>query len=837
MKSYSDISYRYIKENKKRTILTILGITLATVLLFAIGTFLFSLRDSLLDTYRAEGNYEFILVDLDKEQTDKLIKNAEIKDSFISASEKESSIYSIEGIDNEELTATITRDSNDYYNNVLHPEIREGRLPKTKNEAIISTQEAKAINAKVNSTFNILDSEGNKQSIKIVGIYKTEIYMSSNKNIQFIQTLDKMKDDYTYNVYVNLNSDKNKQEIIDNVIDKCNISDKSKQTNSIILYLTGNGSDEATSTAIRNIAIFVIAIIIICTITVVYNSFNISVIERIRYFGILKAIGASGKQIKRIIYKEGIIMGLISLPLGCLVGFLALKFGTMIFLKNEFLMMDLKIRFYPIIILFTLVVIAITIWLSLLAPARKAKKISAVTAMRSGNEIKVGKIKKRKNRIIGKLFGIEGSIAYKNIRRTPFRFIITVLALTISIVMFNVFYGFMDYAKQIIVQQTQYIPFDAQLSKEGDEQFTSDELNKIKEHNYSKEMNEYYTKTASYLLENDKFNEEYNKETSYQGKGNELIPGYSQVSAEIYACKDASDLECAKKYITEGKIDNEKFQNNGVILYDGIQIRDKDGNKKSYRITNYKVGDKIKIGKNINFDENGNVTSETSNDDNFYEVEVMAICNKDPFQGGVRYGEIAIMYSDKTYNSLVESVNPNTINFTFDGDKGREKQLDYYAANSEKLGFIYMDLTDQVKQINSFYNQMEFFVYCFIIAITIISVVNIFNTISTNLLLRKKEFSTMKAIGMTKKQLRKSIILEGTLYGIIAAIFGGILSVGLLYVLISIGGGLIDVEYHFGFIAFILSILVAIIITYISTLIPLRKISKTTIVEGISGDE
>ena len=837
MKSYSDISYRYIKENKKRTILTILGITLATVLLFAIGTFLFSLRDSLLDTYRDEGNYEFILVDLDKEQTDKLIKNAEIKDSFISASENESSIYSIEGIDNEELTATITRDSSDYYNNVLHPEIREGRLPKTKNEAIISTQEAKAINAKVNSTFNILDSEGNKQSIKIVGIYKTEIYMSSNKNIQFIQTLDKMKDDYTYNVYVNLKSDKNKQEIIDNVMDKCNISDKSKETNSMILYLTGNGSDEVTSKAIRNIAIFVIAIIIICTITVVYNSFNISVIERIRYFGILKAIGASGKQIKRIIYKEGIIMGLISLPLGCIVGFLALKFGTMIFLKNEFLMMDLKIRFYPIIILFTLLVIAITIWLSLLAPARKAKKISAVTAMRSGNEIKVGKIKKRKNRIIGKVFGIEGSIAYKNIRRTPFRFIITVLALTISIVMFNVFYGFMDYAKQIIVQQTQYIPFDAQLSKEGNQQFTSDELKKIREHNYSKEMKEYYTKIASCLLENDKFNDEYNKETTYQGKGDELIPGYSQVTAGIYACKDASDLECAKKYITEGKIDNEKFQDNGVILYDGIQVRDKDGNKKSYRITNYKVGDKIKISKNINYDENGNVTSETSNEDNFYEVEVMAICNKDPFQGSARYGQIAIMYSDKTYNSLVESVNPNTINFTFDDDKSREKQLDYYAENAEKLGFVYGDLTDQVKQINSFYNQMEFFVYCFIIAITIISVVNIFNTISTNLLLRKKEFSTMKAIGMTKGQLRKSIILEGTLYGIIAAVFGGILSVGLLYVLISIGGGLIDVEYHFGFVAFILSIIVAILITYISTLIPLRKISKETIVEGISGDE
>lgn len=836
MKSYSDISYRYIEENKKRTILTILGITLATVLLFAIGTFLFSLRDSLLDAYRADGNYEFILSDLDKEKSEKLIKNAEIKDSFINASENDT-IYSIEEINNQEITASITRVSSEYYNNILNPKIREGRLPKTKNEAIISTQEAKAINAKINSTFNIVDSEGNKQSVKIVGIYKTETYISGYNNITFIETLDRMKNNYDYTVFVNLKSDKNKQEIIKNVMKKCNIEEKSMQGNSFILYLTGNGSDEITSKAIANIAIFVIAIIIVCTITVVYNSFNISVIERIRYFGILKAIGASGKQIKRIIYKEGIIMGLISLPLGCLIGFLALKFGTMLFLDNEFLSMDLKIRFYPIIILFTLLVLSVTIWLSLLAPARKAKKISAVTAMRSGNEIKVGKIKKRKNRIIGKLFGIEGSIAYKNIRRTPFRFIITVIALTISIVMFNVFYGFMDYAKQIITQQVQFVPFDAQLNKEGYEQFTADEISEIKEHNYSKEMKEYYSKTSSCLLENDKFNEEYNKETGYQGKGVELIPGYSEVTTGMYSCKNTSDLEFANKYVVEGKIDNEKFQNNGVILYDGIQIRDKDGNKKSYRITNYKVGDKIKISKSINCDENGNATAETRNENNFYEVEIMAICNKDPFQGGVSYGQISIIYSDKTYNSLVESVNPNVIDFTFDDDEGREKQLDYYAENAEKLGFNYIDMTDQVKEINTFYNQMEFFVYCFIIAITIISVVNIFNTISTNLLLRRKEFSTMKAIGMTKKQLRKSIILEGTLYGIIAAIFGGIISIGLLYFLIKIGGGLIDVEYHFGFGAFILSIIVAILITYISTLVPLRKISKTTIVEGISGDE
>ena len=193
-------------------------------------------------------------------------------------------------------------------------------------------------------------------------------------------------------------------------------------------------------------AIFVIATIIVCTIVVIYNSFNISVIERIRYFGILKAIGATPKQIKRIIYKEGFLMGLIALPLGCIVGFLALKYGIKIFIGDTLMFIEsFKVGFYPVIILVTAILVAITIFLSILMPARKANKISAVDAIRNKNEIKLGKLKRRKGRIVGKIFGVEGSIAYKNIRRTPFRFIITCLALTVSIIMFNVFYGFVDF--------------------------------------------------------------------------------------------------------------------------------------------------------------------------------------------------------------------------------------------------------------------------------------------------------------------------------------------------------------------------------------------------------
>ena len=90
---------------------------------------------------------------------------------------------------------------------------------------------------------------------------------------------------------------------------------------------------------------------------------------------------------------------------------------------------------------------------------------------------------------------------------------------------------------------------------------------------------------------------------------------------------------------------------------------------------------------------------------------------------------------------------------------------------------------------------------------------------------------------MEESQLRKSVILEGTLYGIIASIFGGAGSAILLAVLIKVSGGIADVDYNFGIIPFVISIVVAIGVTYVSTMIPLRRLKKITIVEGISDNE
>lgn len=841
MKSYGEISNRYMKQNKKRTALTILGIVLATVLIFAVGTFLLSFRDSMISEIRSQGDYEFRITGLNSKEVEKVVNNIEVKDSTIFK-------YSGEfNIRDKEKGAELYLGDKDYFEKVFKKEIIEGRKPEAKNEIILDYNRKNTLKVNVGDELTFIDKNGKEEINKVVGISEPTGYSNANYLDMYgyfdSSTLDSEE---SYIVTLNLKSSKDKQEIIKKVLDEAKINfteertDLSLENNSELMYLTGNGGNSSINTSLNGLAIFVVIIIIVSTITVIYNSFNISVIERMRYFGVLKAIGATPKQIKRIIFKEGFLMGIIALPIGCVIGYLALKFGIKIFIGDTLLFFgNFEVGFYPSIILVTTILVAITIYLSVLWPARKARKVSAVDAIRNKNEIKIGKLKRRKGKIISKMFGIEGSIAYKNIRRTPFRFIVTVLALTLSIVLFNVFYGFIDFTKQTVEQMFMYVPFDAELQKQTySDVFTQEEIEEIEKQSFAKEIHKINANYYNIAIPSDAISDENKDSLSKDGINDLNFQAFYGINA--YVGGD-SQFDFAEKHVVEGKIDLEALRKGGVVLVDGKKIREENGDVKILRTTNYKVGDKIKIPKLKRYDtRNGYDESNTDkmmeaiNKGEFYELPIVAILEKNPLMGIYSDYELELMVHEDVYKKYVGDIEPNYIYFTFnENSEDRENAIEYF----NDKPFTYEDIGDELKEIDDMYTQVEFFVYCFIAIVTVISIVNIFNTISTNLLLRKKEFSTLKAIGMTEKQLKKNVMLEGTLYGILSAIIGGTISALLLGGLVKISVGLADVKYSFDFIAFGISIVCAILVTYISTIIPLRKIKKLTIVEGISDNE
>lgn len=841
MKSYSEISNRYMKQNKKRTSLTVMGIVLATILIFAVGTFLLSFRDSMiLEKKRSDGDYEFVLYNIANDQGEKIRNNAEVKDTSIITNDKTN--YKMDGI---EKNISISRGNKDYYEKMQTSKILEGRTPINENEVIINTAYKRILNLNVGDEIKLKDNEENSNVLKIVGIEEGTSY-TSDLAIGLMGYFDdsNLEENLDYTLYVNLKSKKNKQQIISKIMEENNIDYKNKSDNHEILYLTGNGGNDYVSSSLNKMAIFVIITIMICTIVVIYNSFNISVIERIRYFGILKAIGATPKQIRRIIFKEGFLMGIIALPLGCIIGFLSLKYGIKIFIGGTLMFIeDFKVGFYPSIILGTALLVAITILLSIIGPARKANKISAVDAIRNKNEIKLGKLKRRKGRLVTKIFGIEGNIAYKNIRRTPVRFVVTSLALTISIIIFNVFYGFLDFTKQGVLQQFQYSPYDSILVPSNGEILKDEQVKELEELDFTRNIYKYYSEGLNFALPVEYVNKDYAAKTnSKEFSENYNALGFVDFGGSRGYVGGDNELKAIERYIVSGSLDLTKLKENGVILLDGTKIRNENGDVETIMATKYKVGDRIKIPKIDDYSsrlENSiNKIEEAIKNGDFYELEIVAIADREPLVGNNLRNGIQLMFHEDLYRNMVKDFKYNTIFFRFNDDvNARNDAVQYFNKNSIDKGYTYRDMGESLKQVESIYKQVEFFVYCFIAIVSIISVVNIFNTISTNLLLRKKEFSTLKAIGMTEKQVKKSVLLEGTLYGIIAAIIGGVISAVLLGVLIKISAGFAEIKYNFDFIAFGISIVCAVGVTYIATVFPMNKLKKLTIVEGISEEE
>ena len=214
MKSYSEISNKYMKENKKRTILTILGVAMATVLIFAIGTFLFSFRDAMIQEERQRSDFEFRISDLNGEQAKNISNNVEVKDSSIYTVNTEN-IGSIKGTDRSGLEY---KGTTNYYKKIKYEKIVEGEAPQKDNEAVIDIKSKKFLDVEVNDTVTLALPEGEKQ-FKIVGIIEDGNYRS-DAPIGIYTYLDEnnLNSVDEYDVYLNIKSEKDKQSIVDKVL-------------------------------------------------------------------------------------------------------------------------------------------------------------------------------------------------------------------------------------------------------------------------------------------------------------------------------------------------------------------------------------------------------------------------------------------------------------------------------------------------------------------------------------------------------------------------------------------------------------------------------------------
>ena len=828
MKSYNDIILKYLKKNKKRTLFTIIGIILSLSLISGVGFLGLSVRDLLYEnTINIGGDYEFEIFDINKKVISILRNDVDLEKVGVYGNINR---YKLDGF--EEFEIQIQSSDEVYLNEISRISLTEGRLPENSNELIIADEAKEYLDLNLNDKITLSEIKGEEEVRKIgerdftiVG-FKKESFLSGT-TLEGITFLDKIENNKSYNIKFTVKDNTDKYETVLNKAHRLKIDEGYVLCNNELLAFRGESQYMGINNFIEGISIFVIIIIVITTVFLIYNSINISITERTKEFGILRSIGATPKQIRNLVIRESLILCLISIPFGVLSGFIGVWITVKLLETNMSMMFggygNLTVKFYPSIIVFTLLIGIITIFIASFGPARKAGKISPISIIKGDNN---EKIKYYKGNFIKRIFGVEGWIAYKNIRKNSKRFIITIMSLSMSLIMFILFTTLnMKRIDELnYINKSSLTHGNIYLEKE----IVNEVSDKIKNINGIDEVYiQPYLWTEYLALDPALITDEFKVRMGYGNNdflNNATILGFDENS------------------LGELGIDN-ILEDNEVIIVNNLTNYNEEGKLENINVSTLKEGDtfKLPISNFSNFEKDSlKLLKEDLKNDNCIEFKVKKLLDKNPFESGYNYDFKIIMSKD-----FLEKINTSEYiryELKFKYTNINDEKLTESASNElhsieEEYKLTLNDFNAANKSEQQMWTVINVFVYGFIIMISLIGIVNVVNTISLNILLKKKEFGTLGTIGMSESQLSKMVILEGILHGIIASVIGGIISLGLVLIAIKIISFGLTVSNKIYWQPFAIGFTVILVVVLIASLIPLNKLKKMNLVETIRNVE
>ena len=843
MSILNDLTIKNLKLNKKRTIVTIVGIILSTALMVGIGLLFSSFQDYMIrETISYNGKYEAEYGDvsldklnsIDKKDFSYFYQKAIGFSKFDSANEYKPYLY-------------ISSVNKEYFNE-LH--LISGRFAENDSELVISNH----INTNGGASYKIGDIITLKYGERVIEGVNTlannEYYEEETLNIvgektyTIVGIVERSNfEDYSASGYSTFTLDMNDKEGIVNVFVMFNNKKKIiKQSedlakklgydnaisyNSTLLALYGESTYGNIMKSMITMIVIMLSLVSIGCIVVIYNSFAISVMERKKEFGLLSSIGATKKQLSYTIFFEVLIEGTIGIILG--IGGAYIGIGTVILIINnligDILVLKLNLVTNIMFIIIPVIFMILVIFISALVPSRRAAKVSPIEAIRQNDDIKINKKKIKTGKLVNKLFGIEGEIALKNIKRNKKKYRVTIVSLFISIVLFISFSSYMNYTIDTASSVMGEVPYDYQISYFGDDN-DIDALDKISEIIKSNDVKEYVSYSASNLsiIGNYTYSDEYLDfyKSAYGDDGIKALTNLKYQYISIYILDDIS----YNKYKELIGLDKDS-----VILLNKFKGVSYGNNKRvNYDIPVINNGDiNIKI---CNFDDNDEDVDTTKYCNK--KIDNIFITNKsfDLIEEFSYMSDFKLIVNKELYDNISDSgthyTQFNIISDNTDNIDKLTKELDKYD------NVNYTNVKESMKQANNMILVIKILMYGFIGLVTLIGVTSVFNTISTSMALRKREFAVLRSIGLTRKGFNKILFFESLFFGLKSLIYAIPVSLGVTIIIhyaladmMSINSIVIPWK------AIIISIVSVFVIVLLTMMYSTSKIKKHNIIEQI----
>jgi putative ABC transport system permease protein len=838
------LTIKNLRLNKKRTIVTIIGIILSTALMVGIGLLFSSFQDLMIrDTIGYSGKYEAKYNDVD------LIKLNDIKNkNFTYFYEKPIGFSKIESSNEYKPYMYITSVNKEYFNEL---KLVDGSFPKNENEIVISNHVITngELNYKVGDivTFKygkrniegndtlanselvdgeFLTNEGT-YTYKIVGIVDRSNFESYSASGYTAFTVDVNSDKGNVNLYVMFNKNKKIIKQSEELAKELNYNGDINY-NSTLLALYGESTYGNVMSSMGGMMIIMLSLVSIGCIIVIYNSFAISVMERKKEFGLLSSIGATKRQLSHTVFFEAVVVGLIGIILGILGAYIGI--GCVILIINNLIsdMLEYKLHLVtnPLFIIIPVIFMIIVIGVSAFIPSRRASKVSPIEAIRQNDDIKINKKKIRTSKLALKLFGIEGEIALKNIKRNKKKYRVTIVSLFISIVLFISFSSYMNYTLNTASSVMGEVPYDYQISYFGDDPNNDKEaLDKINEIVKSSDVKEYVSYSVSNLsiIGNYTYSDEY-------------LDFYKSAYGEN-GIKALNNLKYQSIYILV-------LDDNSYNKYKKLIGLDKDSVILLNKFKGVSYGNNKRVNYDIPVINSGNINIKICNFDNDDDVDTTKYCNKkidnifvtnksfDLIEEFSYMDYFKLIVNKKLYDSISDSSTHYTqFNIISDNTNNIDKltkELDKYS------NVNYTNIKEAMKQANNLILVVKILMYGFISLVTLIGVTSVFNTISTSMALRKREFAVLRSIGLTRKGFNKILFFESLFFGLKSLIYAIPVSLGVTIIIhyaladmMSINSIVIPWK------AIIISIVSVFVIVLLTMMYSTSKIKKHNIIEQI----
>lgn len=847
-----------MKKNKRRTLVTIIGVIISVAMVTAVSTLVVSFMDLLQRQTMAEtGEWHVKYENVDHNQFLSIQANNQTKDVFIS---RDIGYAYLEGSDNDHkpYVYLMEFDQKGFEKYPIH--LTAGRLPENEQEILLSEhiasngrvtfeigdevtweigqrvpEDPELSGFQIDQTFALMEEEEDIKETLTTEETRTMTVVGFIERPPFEPTWAPGYTVISYTDEISLTEHRADVSVIVNKVNRSifkkseelaeTLNIKSYETNRELLRFHGAILNEGVFTALVSIVSIIMLIIMIGSVSLIYNAFAISVSERSRHLGMLSSVGATKVQKRNSVFFEGFIISLISIPLGIMSGLLGI--GVTFYVINDRLMSVLELNeklmvtITPFSIILSSILSIITIFLSTYIPARRASKVSAIDAIRQTMDIKLTRKSVKTSRLVRWVFGFEAEIGLKNLKRNKKRYMATVFSLVISIVLFlsvAYFTRVIDQTNDMMAEGIDY-DINVMLTAEefsDDQQVVIDTIKQMPEVTKAQVVHKTHLEIA--------IDQVHVPDIVLKANGAEDSEDKILYYTYINVLEEDALIEYAKDIGVRPELLMKTDQMTAIIPNKLTYYSEADGKYVEEQAVMVNPGEKISLDL---FDFNGKPYGTIDH------LEILT--TTDTFPMGVSplgVNGVNLIVSESTFNQMLAYDLPSSdVNMYLESTDPLKTEEDINELDPPSSHvFNHYKVNQDDKEMNFI---ISVFTYGFITLITLISVANIFNTISTSISLRKREFGMLKSVGMTPRGFSKMIRYESLFYGIKALLYGLPISLGLMYLMYRAMTSGFLISFQLPWIHIVIVVVAVFLIVSLSMMYASAKVKKENIIDAL----